>query len=340
VLALVLALWVGQVQRPSDGPDVPIAPVLDDYANGDDRLVDDRLRALVAASGRPRVALVRSALERDAKAWIQRHPENARDRARLIVAAVALEAANLGGLDDWPNARALIEWACALIRANRQRLEAERVWHWGAIAVLESAADAAPLQVHATHALGRFADDARFVLARAVASELRTWPDEREGRTAAERNPEAVALAVDRLNAAAALPDVRAEALMRLGCLALRNNHPSQALSYLRDATAARPDPFVRHLIGLFQGRALERLERVEDAMAAYRSALDAHPGQTASLALASVLLRTGRRREAAATADAATRAETNAGDPWTAYGRADGRFWSDISARLRRELR
>ena len=91
---------------------------------------------------------MKAALEREGPLWIRQVEVEQQDKRRLVVGAVALTAANLGGLQDWRNARALIEWACELVRKNARPGEAERTFHWAGISLLEAAADAAPLQSH------------------------------------------------------------------------------------------------------------------------------------------------------------------------------------------------
>jgi tetratricopeptide (TPR) repeat protein len=343
-MALVLALGV-----PAAAPDQRAPPaaqrtsrmtsLLDSYAEGDYKTVDAELRRAFPFGAASRLAIFSQVLETEAPEWIRRGPRDEQDRRRLVVAAVSLEAANHGGLEDWPTGRALVEWACALVRKNSRAIEAERTWHWGAIAIFEGAADGATLQVHVSHALKRFPGDHRFLLARGVGTELRTWPDPRNGKTPRERDAGAVELTVTRLTEALGFEEVRAEAAVRLGYLALRNGDADAALRYLRDGAMAKADPFVRYLSHLFEGRALEQLNRPLEAVAAYRAAIAAEPGQTAQLALGAALARTGQRQEATATVAAAVVATPARVDPWTIYGRGDARLWPEISERLRKEL-
>jgi len=311
---------------------------LQSYADGDYERFDRELRA--NTNGTPaRLAYLARGFKSAGPQWIRKGPPETRDRRRLVIAAVAVELANQAGLADWPEARSLIEWACALLRQNARPSSAERTWLWAATAVFEGAADAAVLQAHVTHALKRFPGDCRFTLARAMAAELRTWPDPRDGRTPRQRNAGGVGLAVTRFNEARQFDEVRAEAALHLGFLAIRNGDFAESLRYFREAESAQPDRFILHLLQLFRGRALERLNRPDEAIEAYRAAIAAEPAQTARLALAAALARSGRTPDGVRLAADATAAPSDGVDPWIAYGRGDARMWPAILQQLRRDV-
>jgi hypothetical protein len=88
----------------------------------------------------------------------------------------------------------------------------------------------------------------------------------------------------------------------------------------------------------LFEGRIFDQQQRTKEALAAYRAALSAAPGQTAELAAAAVLLRSGDPGSASSTVDAAVHANEPI-DPWLVYGRGDARFWPQIAEQLWMEL-
>jgi hypothetical protein len=317
-----------------------LEPLLEAYVDADAGIYGKRLESTGISNSRTAIGAAKAALEHEGPLWIRQVAGETQAKRRLVVGAIALTAADFGGVHDWPSARALIEWACALVRKNGGRSGAERTFHWAAVSLLEAAADAAPLQAHVAHALQRFPGEPRFVLARGVATELRTWPDPRDGRIPRDRDPTLVGLAITRLSEARRLEGVGAEALMRLGVMAIRNGNPNEALPYLRDAEAAGPDPFVGYLIHLFRGRAYERLGRPADTIEAYRQAVAILPGQTAQLALATALAKAGDHAAAVTQAEAAARSTTEVKDPWMAYGRGDGRMWGDIAAQLRAQIR
>ena len=134
------------------------------------------------------------------------------------------------------------------------------------------------------------------------------------------------------------MPEYRAEASLRLGYTALRLGRHDDALEHLaRAVDLSGSDEYIAHLAQLFRGRALDWLERREDAVAAYRAAVVLQPGaQTAELALAAALARAGDRTEAAAIADRALAAADAGSDPWLSYGQGDLRKWPMLVARLR----
>jgi hypothetical protein len=153
--------------------------IIDSYSSGDYATIDRFLRTLARDPSPWNLTHVMDGLLNAGPRWIRQAPEEERVRRRLVVAAVVLETANAGGVQGWQDAKQLIEWACSQVRGIRQPDEAERLWHRGALAVLEGAGDATAVQAHVSHALKRFRDDPRFVLARAVAAELRTGPTAR-----------------------------------------------------------------------------------------------------------------------------------------------------------------
>jgi tetratricopeptide (TPR) repeat protein len=272
----------------------------------------------------------------EAGEWIDLADPQHRDRRRAIAATVALEVANQGGPNQWRReGEALLEWACSLIRKSDRRTNAERLWHWAAIALLSGAANGERLEGHVQHARARFPDEPRFLLANALAAELRTWPDSREGNSIPTRYRD---LAIARLKEAALHDSTRAEAELRLGYLTLRTKRPTEALEHLSRVQTS--DAHLKYLAYLFQGRALDRMHRAAEAVEAYRSAIGLAPkAQTAQLALALALARNGERAEAERAGLVAVTMEPGY-DPWLDYGDGDARFWRPILAALRQALK
>jgi tetratricopeptide repeat protein len=332
------AVAARQTRREAEGAARFLASILDQFAQGDYATFDSRLHDALGPGSS--LASFAEFIERDSGGWIAIGSAQERDRRRLVVASAALEAANLGGFRDWQSARRLLDWACALVRKNSRRLDAERTWHRAAIALMEGADDESSLDAHVDHALARFPEDHQFVLARAMASELHTWPDLRDGRTPHQRNAVVSDLASKHLLEAMKFDDTRAEAAIRLGYLSLRNGDRAGAVRQLQDVADTTPDAFLRHLARLFEGRALEQMGRLDDAIAAYRAAIAATPGQTAELALAAALFKRGQAADAVKAAEGSARRSFNRPDPWMLYGKGDARHWAAISEELRRELR
>jgi len=95
---------------------------------------------------------------------------------------------------------------------------------------------------------------------------------------------------------------------------------------------------FLRHL---FRGRALDGLNRIEEAAASYRQALEISPeAQSARIGLMTSLMRLGDREGAEAIAEAIQTTPANVLDPWWAYWPGDYRFFPAIIERLREQTR
>lgn len=288
-------------------------------------------------------ALLKS-IKTAAPAWAAAAGPEQQRRRRLAVATYVLQILNaeedpylwLGGgtlmkyHQPLPAAE-LVEWTADFLKRDPP-LIAERWWHLGAIALLERSKAVEELVLETDRARGRFPDEDRWVLARAIAEELPTWPEVRDGRYFA---PAALHI-LDRYREAAGRASVAAEAELRVGYFELRRGYPDAALTHF-EHVGAPPDPMLRYWLGLFQGEALEQLKRDADALAAYRRAFDAAPyAQSAALALAAALENTHRAPEAAALTTQTLSVRPTPFDPWAIYTLPDIRFWPHITAQLR----
>jgi hypothetical protein len=331
VAILTLCTGVGAQDR----DERVLTRMFDDYERGEHSLVAASVHELSD------LRAMRRAIERESEIWIPQTLPALVDRRRLIVAAVAVETVERNGLIDWTAARGIIEWSCTLVRKNSAPTRAERYWHWAALALFQTAADATAVEIHAGHALKRFPDEPRFVLARAVGAELHTWPDERHGRSVRDRDPSSVETVIHSFEKAAEHEAVRGEANLRLGYFYFRLGSVPQALERFKDAAQAIEEPYLGYLLGLFEGRALERTGRLSDATVAFRRAAALLPrAQTAQLALAASLAKQGKRQEAEQIATASLRGGRPAPDPWLMYGQGDRRLWPSIVAGLRKALK
>ncbi|HVL68758.1 MAG TPA: hypothetical protein VM364_15960 [Vicinamibacterales bacterium] len=308
-------------------------------------------------------------LRRDGPAWIDSGAPDERPRRELAAATFALEAARAGAWHEWkiirkqplmcaengecylpPDVLAwqapplLLEWGCALLRAREQPLPIERWWQLAAVAVAQRAEDPHFLigdpnvgrgieageivnrqdEIrHLDHATGRFPDEMRFVLAQGIARDG-PFPDE----------------AVTVYRALEHHPDVGGEAMARLGAMQARQRKPAEALKSLERSEALTRDPYVIFLARYFRARVLEQQGRHRDAEAAYRGAAAALPhAQSATVALAALVFRDGRRSEAHELVRGMLAAEPRPIDPWRAYVHADDRFWPRLIQRLRAEI-
>jgi hypothetical protein len=229
---------------------------------------------------------------------------------------------------------------------------------------------------HLAHALARFPNDPRFALANAVSIESLSWevgglgrdPNQR-GIIAGQIAPEALGRTVldwdessaggkaakrgvtagpgvtevqrvaMRYASLASQPPVAAEANIRAGLVSYRIANNEQALGHLLQVPRLTEDPFLVHLSRLIEGVVRERQGRDDDAVAAYRAALQAVPrAQTASTMLAARLIKMGRLTEAAQVAEEFFSGPTVV-DPWRLYRLGDFRSWPSLMEQLRAEF-
>ena len=259
----------------------------------------------------------------------------------------------------------LIEWGCERFRSDESPRPIERVWQLAALAVaarsedtqfligfteLEGSSDLPPglplhirlirekwlrdrgievfnpqLEIgHLNHVMARFPMETRFVLGQAIARE-RDFPD-------------------DAMKVYAALePDaaVGAEALTRLAALQLRANRPAEALASLDKAERLTRDSYVLYLARLYRGMTLQRLRRDADAIAAYRGALAVRPAtESASVRLAELLFKADNRAGARSVMADVLAHDAGVVDPYLTTAHGDDRFWPELIARLRREIK
>jgi hypothetical protein len=144
--------------------------------------------------------------------------------------------------------------------------------------------------------------------------------------------------------AAEAFPDVRAEAAVRWGGLALLRNGPDdakEALARFRLARESIADADVIYLSWFFEGRALLALGQRDEALHAFQEAARLKPqAGSAQLEWAAQAFLAGDT----ATADRLTQAllnlPINPDDPWILFPRGDYRHWSQRVENLRAALR
>jgi tetratricopeptide (TPR) repeat protein len=259
----------------------------------------------------------------------------------------------------WKAPPLLIEWGCELLRQHETPTSHEKWWQLAALAVAQRSEDPQFLVgdtrigvgfstgeigntgdeiKHLDHVVPRFPKEMRFVLAQGIARD-RDWPgDATQAYRALENDP-----------------DIGGEAMMRLGAMQMgsrRGNYrsladtpshevsPSGALDSFDRAEALTRDPYVIFLARYFKAQVYERQQRTQQAEAAYRGAVAAVPhAQSATLALATLIFRDGRRAEAQQLVGAMLAADPSPVDPWRAFIHADDRFWPQLIARLREAI-
>jgi hypothetical protein len=279
---------------------------------------------------------------------IAQAPEAERPRVRLRLAASVLGLAHDRHAGQRADAVRLVEQACSLLRdvdidggkdAPPGYAEVERLWHRTAVALLEGWVDGLALETHLRHALGRFPDDPQLRLARGFASESLS-PLVRPGDPDDSTYGNALGSALDRFRAAQEYEPVRAEAMLHAGAVLLRLRRPKDALEELDAAAGLAADAYVRYLVHLFRGQALDALERFDEAVEAYRLAGEAVPGaQTAAVGLTLALTQSGRHDAATGVAAAAVR-NSSVPDPFLTYGTGAYRSWPALIASLQEAVR
>ncbi len=230
---------------------------------------------------------------------------------------------------------------------------------------------------HLAHAMTRFPDDAKFALASAVSIESLSWEvgalgrdPNRRGMVAGEIEPDVLARSgaeTDgartgspeprralianqgvaevrrvgrRFDSLVTQPQIAAEAHVRAGLVSFRMSNGDQAISHLSQAVTLTEDPYLVYLSRLIEGVVRERQGRDDEAIAAYRAALQAVPrAHTASTMLAARLIKMGRLTEASEVAEVFFAPGPPAVDPWRFYRLGDFRSWPAIMKQLRAEF-
>jgi tetratricopeptide (TPR) repeat protein len=299
-----------------------------------------------------RAAVARStsveAFEREAQRWISGSQEFA--RRRLVTASVALELADAQRA-SWKTGqpRRLLEYGCELLRQQKPN-SPERAWQLATLTLAGSVGDyyflldVPPLgprgkvgvQIavgHAGHAAQRFPNEPAVLLAAAVALEQQSLAH------AVDYSRE-LSLLVARLRELVPIPEIAAEAHLRLGLTYRRLARLELALLEYQQAERIATTPFVEYLARFLGGQLLEQSGRAAEAALAYRSALGSAPrAQSASFALASLLFQGNRRDEALALVGGAL-SRPLATDPLKLYKAGDPAHWQRYLTELRQGLR
>jgi tetratricopeptide (TPR) repeat protein len=128
----------------------------------------------------------------------------------------------------------------------------------------------------------------------------------------------------------------------RLGWLLHRVGRDAEALAKFQAAGVVDPaDQALAYLHELLQGQILLSLDRVAEALAAFRRARGILPGaQSARAALMNALLLSGDRDQAAALAVDLQASPATMLDPWWMYWQGDYRRYPDALRRVREMIR
>lgn len=226
-----------------------------------------------------------------------------------------------------------------LIRHPLEPAAFERQWHYAVLTLLQGTLRPNSVDAFATRAIDRFPDEPRFLLARAIAADQRTAA----GGVLRWGSP--TPAMVGNLDTARGLyegllglPAVATEARIRLAFLLQRRGMNDAALARLDEtATSQIEDVTLRYLQHLFRGRVLVELNRVDEALEAYRSALALLPtAQSARVSMMNALYKRGDRAGAESFAEQIQTEPAVYIDPWWMYWQGQYRLYPQVMARLR----
>ena len=283
------------------------------------------------------LTLLSADLRKHAIEWVEERGQADAPRRRVAVATYVLGV--LRNVEDqflWQDTQAaatLLEWACTFLR-EAPAMPVERGWYTAGLSLLERAAAPDLILRHLAHAEARFPGQGRWALLRAHVEEQRAW-------TASARagglvlTPKSQALVAASYQEATTHESVREEAEVRWAFFELSQGRADAALKHL-DRAGTPDDQVVRYWLLLLKGRAFEQVDRVDDAMAAFRLAMSVAPlAQSAALALGEALVSHHRPAEAAAIVSRSLGVANRGLDPWIDFGTPDGRFWPEATGAL-----
>jgi tetratricopeptide (TPR) repeat protein len=364
--ALVVAFCVLiATQATGQGGSVNLTDLLDTYYRGN---FDE---AVAKAAALTDLGPLRLRFVQDTPGWINADTANA-NRRRAAAAAFLAELTGTRLESDWGRLSDLIEWTCTQILRTGPPTEFERQWHLATTALAGRARtrlwllgpyarlphqkpltrqpqkDDPPSPRHLMHAIERFPDDPEFQLARVVAwtwgrdaepmrNLRRDWADNLN--RAAPRRPVQLE-AITAFEPLLANPVVAAEAHIRRGVIFGTVGDQAAALrSFEAAQPIARTVP-LQYLSHFLAARALEALQRPDEALAQYRRALEVMPGaESATIALASLQFARGDAEAPIAMINKVFETPSITVDPGRLVGYGFYLHWPAIKAAMRAEL-
>ena len=329
--------------------------------------------AIAKAATLPDLAPLRLQFVQQTAAWIAADPADS-ERRRAAVAGFVVELAAARLEDDWGRLSDLIEWTCTQILRNAGPPTAfERRWHLATTALAGRARvrvwllgpyarlphqkplkrvpqkDDPPSPLHLMHAIERFPDDPEFQLARVIAW---TWGRDSEpmrnmrqewrdnvNRWQPSRAPQLEAITA--FEPLIAMPSIAAEAHIRTGLIHVTVGDHAAALQSFEAAQPIATTTPLRYLSHFLAGRALEALQRQDEAIAQYRRSLDIVPNaESATVALASLQFVRGEAEPAIAMINNTFAVSATTTDPGRLVGYGFYLHWPEIKAAMRAELK
>ncbi|HYN06784.1 MAG TPA: tetratricopeptide repeat protein [Vicinamibacterales bacterium] len=293
-----------------------------------------------------------------AQEWIKAEGLGAADRRRLAAATMVLEYTAAR-----PNlSPPLIEWACEQL-ARYPTPAIEELWLRASIALIEGRQAWTILtgatSNHLAHARTRFPDNTPFKLAEAVSAEAtaddasvrpadrgmvidRLWGEMLDQPS--DKGSKAAALleqAAATLEGLVSDETVGAEARLRLGFIHLRLGRREQALQQFKQVEGVPRDAALKYLGLLFSGWTLARDGRTDEAIAAYRAALEVIPrARSATTLLTMLLVMNHKLGDAEMVTDAFMNAPLTVEDPWRTYQLGSYRSYQGLIDQLREAIR
>ena len=348
----------------AQAPGVDVTGMLDTYYKG------GRDEAVARAAGLSDLGPFRLRFVQDSPVWVNRDP--ARIDARSAAAAAFLLEVTAARLEsDWGRFSDLIEWTCVRLRATARPTEFERAWHAASHALAGRArarqwllglsprlphqkpvtdrpmkANERPPATHLMHALERFPDDPQFQLSRVVAWSWGRDSEpmrnvERDGGDAPARRTRAPQLeALVTLEPLTSIAVVAPEAWIRIGLVHFSVGDYASALRAFESAQPIANETSMKYLAGFNAGRALEGLQRADDAMLAYRRALEIVPdAESATVALTSLQFMRDDRDAAVSAIERVFGRKPVAADPGRLMGYGSFLRWTDLKTAMRKAL-
>ena len=256
-------------------------------------------------------------------------------------AAFAIELAEAGVFSQRAETRDravhLLERFTRLIRPPLGPDAFERQWYYAVLTLLQGTIRPPVIEGFADRALSRFPNEPRFLLARAIAADQRSTiaGASRTAGTASNQPPlESIRRQYEALTS---MPDVAAEARIRLAWTLYRMGLYREALAQLDDVDAASTDGPLRYLRHLFSGHVLGALGRPDDAVVAYHAGRAIVPdAQSAQVALMNVLLARGDRAAAQALAERIQSERPSEFEPWWMYWQGQYRLYGQVMVGVR----
>ena len=308
-------------------PPATIESLLETYGRGDPAAVQTMVRETRDLS-----KLIRDV--NDAGSLLPGQPR----REAIFVLEVAMAALKREDAATRAEVDKLLAHYDTLVRQPLGADAFECTWHWAVVAGLEGVIRPAGVMPLLTRAQQRCPDDHRLVLAAAMLADQK-WP---LGTVRSPVPPSSgfaahIADVTSRYETAMKFPETAAEARVRAAWFFYRVGKFDDARRLLDGVEDLSPDRQILYMALLVRGHVLRAQGQFDAAAGALRAALATWPtGQSARVALMTLLLHQGDRQQSASLAEAVQSAPDGPVDPWWLYWEGDDRVYPAIVAKLR----